>query len=118
MDEKRMEEIFADEAFVKNLLSLESPEQVQSALKEKGIELTLDEIKKIGGAMAKALENAGKDSNELSIETLDDVAGGGLSTGAQVVLQLVVNAAKPALIPAAAAAVAAAASVSAFFSRW
>ena len=117
MDEKRMQEIFADEAFVKELLSLETPEAVQAALKEKGIELSREEVEEIGKALLKVVE-AVSENGELSMESLDEVAGGVLSTGAQVVVNLVIQAAKPAIIPALVATGAAAAAVGAFFKRW
>ncbi len=37
MDENRIKEVFSDEEFVKGLLALEEPAEVQAALKEKGI---------------------------------------------------------------------------------
>ena len=73
MDEKRVEELFADQAFVKSLLEkLETPEQVQTALKGKGVELSLEEIVSFG----KALREAAEDDGELSDGKLENVAGG------------------------------------------
>ena len=70
MDEKRAEELFADEAFVKSLLALETPEEVQAAVKAKGVDLTLDEISAIKEVLAKFT------SAELSDADLENVAGG------------------------------------------
>ena len=73
MDEKRAEELFADEAFVKSLLALETPEEVQAAVKAKGVDLTLDEISAIKEVLAKFT------SAELSDADLENVAGGNSS---------------------------------------
>ena len=40
----KIKEVFSDEAFVKGLFELESAAEVQAALKEKGIEMTEEEI--------------------------------------------------------------------------
>jgi len=44
MDEKRIGEIFSDKVFVENLLEMDTPEEVQAALKEKGIEFTEEDV--------------------------------------------------------------------------
>ena len=75
MDQKRMQEIFSDEAFVKGLLALETPAEVQAAMKEKGLDLSESEIMQIGEQINRRIEN-GTGSDELSIDQLDDVAGG------------------------------------------
>ena len=69
MDEKRAKELFADKEFVKSLLALETPEQVQAAAKAKGLDLTLDEISAIKGSLTKT-------NGELSEADLEKVAGG------------------------------------------
>jgi len=75
MDENRIKEVFSDEAFVKGLVELETPEEVQTALKEKGVELTVGEIMQLRDGLIKAAEKAGE-GGELSLDQLDDVAGG------------------------------------------
>ena len=42
MDEKLVKEVFSDKEFVMSLLKLDTPEEVQAALKEKGIDLTIE----------------------------------------------------------------------------
>ena len=118
MDEKRLQEVFADEIFVKRLLELETPEAARKALSEKGIDLSIEEVKGVGKLMAKVVEKADENGGELSIDDLEEVAGGALSTAAMVVVNLVTTAAKPAIIPAIAAAATAATAVSAFLRRW
>ncbi len=61
-----------DNNFVESLVKLEKPEDVQAAFKEKGVELSLDEINKIKTLMGKINE----DSSELSDNELDNIVGG------------------------------------------
>lgn len=60
-----------DKAFVEKLLSLEEPEDVQKAYAEKGVELSLEEVKLMGQMLA-----SDKTGDELNVEQLDAVAGG------------------------------------------
>ncbi|NPV91238.1 MAG: Nif11-like leader peptide family natural product precursor [Firmicutes bacterium] len=71
-DQAQIQEVFGDEAFVKNLLALETPEEVQAALQKKGVDFTVEDIVKVKDAIAKR-QNAGE---ELSDEDLEGVAGG------------------------------------------
>jgi len=112
MDEKRMTEVFADEVFVKKLLSLQTPEAVQTALGEKGIKLSLQEVEAVGKALLKAVESANENGGELSIESLDEVAGGVMisQAAAQVVTRVV-----PVVLVALGGT---AGAVASFLSRW
>ena len=76
MDEKRIKEVFSDEAFVKALLGLESAEEAQAALKEKGLEFSTDELVALRDALLKMSAKAEANGGELSVEDLDEVAGG------------------------------------------
>ena len=87
MNLEKIKEIFADEAFVKDLFELETAADVQIALKEKGIELTEEEIFAIremilkvadGEISAKQLEQwaTQAERGELSEELLEQVSGG------------------------------------------
>ena len=75
MNEERIKEIFSDEAFVKELLSLDAAADIQALLKTKGIELDLDQIEKAKEIVAKklAIIAAGE---ELDDDDLDEVSGG------------------------------------------
>ena len=75
MNEERIKERFSDEAFVKELLSLDAAADIQALLKTKGIELDLDQIEKAKEIVAKklAIIAAGE---ELGDDDLDDVSGG------------------------------------------
>jgi predicted ribosomally synthesized peptide with nif11-like leader len=63
-----------DVSLAEKLFAIETPEGVQSLLKEQGIEFTLEEIAALRDAIVKAAEKG--ESGELSDETLDGVAGG------------------------------------------
>ena len=87
MNTEKIKEVFADEAFVKGLFELESVAEVQTALKEKGVELTEEEILGIrqlldkvesGEISAEQVEQWAKqaESGELSDDMLELVSGG------------------------------------------
>jgi hypothetical protein len=70
MDQKRVKELLSEEAFVKSLVSLETPEQVQAAFKAKGVDVTVDEVKALGEAVKQSA------SGDVSDADLEKVAGG------------------------------------------
>lgn len=72
MDEKRVKEVFSDESFVKGLMEKETSEDVQAALKEKGLDFSLEEIAKIRDGIVSGVANG----DELAMDQLEDVAGG------------------------------------------
>ena len=87
MNIEKIKEIFADEAFVKGLFELETAAEVRVALKEKGVEMSEEEILGIrdllikvesGEISAEQAEQWSKqaESGELSEELLEQVAGG------------------------------------------
>ena len=87
MNIEKIKEIFADEAFVKGLFELETAAEVQAALKEKGVEISEEEILGIRDLLGKVESGeisveqmeqwaAQVESGELSDEMLEQVAGG------------------------------------------
>lgn len=70
MNEAKIKEVFSDEQFVKELFELETPEAIQSALADKDIDVTLDDIVKTRELLAKY------NNGELSKEELESIAGG------------------------------------------
>ncbi len=70
MNEQKIKEILSDEAYVKELFSLETPEEVQQSLEGKDIELSIEEIMHIKDLLEKKL------NGELSDEDLENVVGG------------------------------------------
>ena len=76
MNEVAIREVFSDEVFVKGLFALETPAEVQQALRQKDITLSVDEIVKIRELLLKRLETG----EELSEEELESVNGGAVVT--------------------------------------
>ena len=87
MNIEKMKTVFADETFVKSLFELETAAEVQAALKEKGVEMSEEEILGIrellikvesGEISVEQLEQwaAQVESGELSDEMLEQVSGG------------------------------------------
>jgi predicted ribosomally synthesized peptide with nif11-like leader len=70
MNEALIKEVFSDKEFVESLLGLETPEEVQTALKGKDLDLSIEDIENIQKALT-AQENS-----ELSEEEMENVAGG------------------------------------------
>ena len=74
MNEERIKEVFADEEFIKELFSKETPEEAQALLVEKDIELSIDELVKLKDlvvAQLQAVENG--ESAELTEEELKEL---------------------------------------------
>lgn len=67
MDEKKLEELMNDEEFVKQMATLKTEREVQEAFKSKGLDISVDEIKKLSQEGKKALEDG----------ALEEVSGGG-----------------------------------------
>ena len=82
MNTEKMKEVFSDEAFVKGLFELETATEVQAALKEKGVEMSEEEILGIRELLIK-MENGEVsveqlENGELPEELLEQVAGGSI----------------------------------------
>jgi len=71
MDQNKVKEAFADEKFVKELFALDKPEDVQKALKGKGIEASIADIMGLRDMLLKTA-----DGGEMSLEEMDTAAGG------------------------------------------
>jgi len=77
MNSNEIQKVLSDEVFVKSLMEMETTAEVQKALKLKGLDLSEKDILKIRDDVQKHLENGTK-PDELSLDQLDDVAGGSL----------------------------------------
>jgi predicted ribosomally synthesized peptide with nif11-like leader len=64
----------ADGNLGEKLFSLETPKEVQSFLREQGIEFSLEEINTLRDALVRVAQKG--ENGELSDEALEDVAGG------------------------------------------
>ena len=87
MNTEKIKEVFSDKAFVKSLFEMKTAAEAQAALKEKGVELTEEEIFAIreiflkvadGEISVKQLEQwaTQAERGELSEELLEQVNGG------------------------------------------
>jgi len=74
MSNEKMLEVLKDEGFVKRILEMATQDEVQHAFKEKGIEVSKEDIGLLGDIINKMKE---KNSTNLSVEELDEIAGGG-----------------------------------------
>ncbi len=78
-NEAMIQAVFQDETFVKGLFELETPEEVQAALRERDIEVSVDGIVNLRDSMAKR-----QFGGSLSDSELESVAGGGDAFWSQV----------------------------------
>lgn len=87
MDTNKIKEVFSDEAFAKSLFELETATEVQTALMEKGIDMSEDEINAVHELLVKLesgeitqtqleLFTAQIEEGVLSEDALKQVAGG------------------------------------------
>ena len=82
---EKMQELMKNEEFVKKLITIENPEDVQVYFEDNGLEMTLDEVKELGTMLGKVVkgevtaEQLEKSADgELSEDELKNVAGGSL----------------------------------------
>ena len=88
MNKERIKEVFADEEFVKELFSKETPEEAKALLEEKDIDISIEELVKLKDiiiAKLQAVENG--ESAELTEADLENIAGG--TFGISVVIAIV-----------------------------
>ncbi len=78
---EKMEQLAAklseNQALAEKLAELENPEDVQSLLKEEGIDFSVEEINELRDALLKTVEKDVDD--ELSEDDLEEVAGGAIA---------------------------------------
>lgn len=87
MNEELIKEVLSDTDFANFLLEMETPEEVQTALKDKGIDLTLADISAIQNILTEQAEG------ELSEDELENVAGGSLTIMAALGIASIIGAA-------------------------
>lgn len=87
MDQKLKQlqaKVETDKGLAEKLFSLENPQDVQSLLKEQGLDFSLEEIDMLKEALVKALEKSST-GGELTDDDLEDVAGGFVLTATGLV---------------------------------
>lgn len=73
INEEKLKEIVADQSFMESILAMDTPGDVQTALKEKGIEMSIEDISIMGQLIAKMVE---KETTNLTQKDLEDISGG------------------------------------------
>lgn len=90
---KRLEvlktKIEANPTIAEKMVMLETPEEVQAFLEDQGISFSLDEISKLKETLVKVM--ALEESDELTDEALEDVAGGAILATTLAVIGAVVS---------------------------
>ena len=90
MNEERIKEVFADEEFVKELLSKETPEEAQALFAEKDIDISVEDLVKVKDiVVSKLQQKENGESAELTEEELTDVSGGCWPVIATMILGIV-----------------------------
>ena len=84
-NEAILREVFSDEEFAKSLFALETPQEVQTALQDRNIELSIDEIMNLRDRIVKAQEPGA----ELSDEELEWVSAGAHSDTEQALVDFI-----------------------------
>ena len=69
---EKLEALQNYETFEQELAMVNTPEEMQELFAKHGVELSLEEVRELVASVAKT------NSDELSVEDLEDVAGGGL----------------------------------------
>ncbi len=74
MDNKeKLQQLVQDEEFLKEILALETIEEVQQAFKGRDVDISIEDLEKIRELMAKAINN----NYELTEEDLEKICGSG-----------------------------------------
>ena len=73
MDNRKFSNLMKDESFLKKILVMKTPEEVQAAFKGKGVEISLEEIELLGDLINKSIEKGGK---KLTEDDLHEIVGG------------------------------------------
>ena len=81
----QVEAAMQNHSFVSQLMNAETAEAAQAVFSSHDIDFTLDEVKEIGAAM-----NAMDATDELSVDHLDAVSGGGALATAAAVAKIIV----------------------------
>ena len=73
MDKTEIADALKDDDFINDILEMQTSEEVKDAFAEKGIDISVDEVKTIGAIINEMVE---KDTTDLSEEDLEAISGG------------------------------------------
>lgn len=74
-NKNKFEELIKDKDFSESIIKMETPEEVQKAFAEKGVEISKEEVQALGAIINKACEKKGA---ALSEEDLNEISGGSI----------------------------------------
>lgn len=74
MGQEKVIQVLEDKDFIEKIVRLQTPEEVQSAFKEKGIDTSIKEVELLGSLINKMIEKKG---GNLTEEDLESISGGG-----------------------------------------
>jgi len=74
MDKEKFDILMANEEFVKKIVAMQTPEEVQAAFKEEGVEISTEEIGVLGTLINEYIK---KEEEPLDEQDLENIAGGG-----------------------------------------
>ena len=72
-NKEKLQQLMQDEEFLKEIMVLETVEEVQQAFKEKGADISIEDLDRIRELITKIIES----NYELTEEELEKVCGGG-----------------------------------------
>ena len=73
MSNEKFLKLMQDEEFVKRIVKMQTPEEVQNEFRKEGVELSVEEIETLGSIINKSIE---KDGQPLTEQELLEIAGG------------------------------------------
>lgn len=85
--QEKLTELMKDKEFVKKILEMETPEEVQKALAEKGVDLSIEQIEDIRKGIIARVSS----EEEMSDEQLEQVAGGFIGDLINLVTDVVIK---------------------------
>ncbi len=75
-NKEKLQQLMQDEEFLKEILVLETAEEVQQAFKEKDVDISIEDLKKIKELIKKSIN----EDYELTEEELEEITGGSFLT--------------------------------------
>lgn len=73
MSNEKFLKLMQDEEFVKRIVKMQTPEEVQNEFRKEGVELSVEEVETLGSIINKSIE---KDGQPLTEQELLEIAGG------------------------------------------
>ncbi len=88
--EKQIREVFSNEEFMKEVLTKETPEEVQEMFEKRNVEISIAEILKIKEILLEKLTQS-ENCFEMNEDELQEVSGGELILGCAIFLTVLIG---------------------------